>query len=275
LELSLKDYFLIIFKKWKILLAFMLAGLLLMFFWSYFLIDDKYEISTTSSLLIDQIEGSSSQGDMVNKEQQAFNRLVSNFEFYLVEADTIFDNIWEQNLAELYSSYDDVHAENKVDISFETEHETVGEWAQSLGYSKKKLKQAVDFSFWDKANGLFKISITVKDPQFGVVLMAAYNLASMKKVSDMSEPASADVIVKAQYHIIDQPHIPDENDVIRPNITLNMFLGALVGIILAICVILIINHYDVKIKNEDDIREKFDVPVIAVIPDISDNKKGY
>lgn len=52
-----------------------------------------------------------------------------------------------------------------------------------------------------------------------------------------------------------------------------MFLGALVGIILAISVILLVNYYDVKIKDENDIREKFDVPVIATIPDISDNKK--
>ena len=275
MELSLKDYFFIIIKKWKILLSFLLIGLLITFIWSYFFIDDKYEISTTSSLEM-VIEGNgASEINITNKEEQAFNRLVSNFEFYLVESSSIFDTIWDQDLNELFSSYDDIKAEKKADLSFETEHETIGEWAQSLGYSKKKLRQAVNFLFSDKAKGFFIISITVKDPQFGVALMAAYNLASMQKASAMSQPASTELTVKAEYHILDQPHIPDEKDVIRPNILLNMFLGALVGIILAVSVILLVNYYDVKIKDENDIREKFDVPVIATIPDISDNKKGY
>lgn len=115
MELSLKDYFFIIIKKWKILLSFLLIGLLITFIWSYFFIDDKYEISTTSSLEMDlemDIEGNgASEINIINKEEQAFNRLVSNFEFYLVESSSIFDTIWDQDLNELFSSYDDIKAE--------------------------------------------------------------------------------------------------------------------------------------------------------------------
>ena len=91
----------------------------------------------------------------------------------------------------------------------------------------------------------------------------------------MSEQATYNTIVKSDYLIIDQPVIPNDKDVIRPNIPVNMMLGALVGIVLAVAVVLIINFYDVKVKGEDDIREKFDVPVIASIPDVSEIKKGY
>jgi capsular polysaccharide biosynthesis protein len=274
LELSLKDYFFIIIKKWKIILAFVLAGILIMFFWSYFLIDDRYEIKTTSDLN-PKIEGSEAGASLTNKEEQAFNRLVSKFKTHITEADYIFERIWDQDLDELFSSYDDtVLSQKGADISFETEYNTVGQWAEKLGYTKKSLKRNVDFAFSEEDAGFLTISIVAKNPEFGVVLLASYNYVSTIVISEMSEPASVDVTIKADYIVLDHPAIPEDKDVIRPNIPLNMFLGALVSLILAVSVILIINYYDVKIKGEDDIREKFDVPVIATIPDVSEIKKG-
>lgn len=272
MELSLKDYFFIIIKKWKILAAFVLAGILLMFCYSYFLVSDKYEISTTADL--DRIiEGSDSGISVSNKEDDAFKKLVYRFKTHIMQADYLFDDIWNQDLKELYSSYGSIKSKKQADIAFDRNFETIGQWAESLGYSKKSLKKEINFSFSTESQGFFTISIIVKDPQFGVSLLAAYNYVSMQEVKTMSEPASTDIVVKADYVILDHPAIPDDKDVIRPNILLNMFLGALVGLILAVSVILIINYYDVKIKGEDDIKEKFDVPVIASIPDATELKK--
>lgn len=273
MELSLKDYFFIIIKKWKIILAFVLAGALLMFLFSFFLIDDKYEIKTTS-YLSKIIEGSEPGASLSNKEDQAFNKLVSKFKTHITQADYIFEDIWNQDLEELFLTYDAIQSQKDADISVETDYKTVGEWAEELGYTKKSLKKEVEFNFSNEDTGFLTISVVVKNPEFGMVLLASYNYVSMKKVRTMSEPASADVTIKAEYVVLDHPSIPEENDVIRPNIPLNMFLGALVGLILAVSVILIINYYDVKIKSEEDIREKFDVPVIASIPDVSELKKG-
>lgn len=273
MELSLKDYFFIIIKKWKIILAFVLAGALLMFLFSFFLIDDKYEIKTTS-YLSKIIEGSEPGVSLSNKEDQAFNKLVSKFKTHITQADYIFEDIWNQDLEELFLTYDAIQSQKDADISVETDYKTVGEWAEELGYTKKSLKKEVEFNFSNEDTGFLTISVVVKNPEFGMVLLASYNYVSMKKVRTMSEPASADVTIKAEYVVLDHPSIPEEKDVIRPNIPLNMFLGALVGLILAVSVILIINYYDVKIKSEEDIREKFDVPVIASIPDVSELKKG-
>lgn len=276
MELSLKDYFLIIIKKWKIILAFVLAGILIMFFYSYFLIDDKYEIKTSSDL-IKQIEaldeGSYAENSMINKEEQAFTKLISKFKTHITIADYMFDEIWKQDLEELFTAYSSIKSEKSADIIFDTEFKTVGEWAKSLGYTKKSLKREVNITFSKDDPGFFVISVIVKDPQFGVTLLAAYNLVAMRKVSTMSEAASSNIIVKAEFKVYDHPRIPEEKDVIRPNIPLNMLLGALVGLILAVSVILVINYYDVKIKGEEDIREKFDVPVIATIPDVSELKR--
>jgi capsular polysaccharide biosynthesis protein len=278
LELSLKDYFFIIIKKWKIVLSFLLAGILFMFAWSYFFVDDKYEISTTSSLykIIDKVNPDIPEEiNTTDKENTAFDRIVSKFNVELSDAKYLYDLVWNVKIEQLSTLYNEVEAQTPNTFSFESDYATIGKWAESLGYTKKNLRQALNFSFSTVSKGYFTINITVKNPDFGVSLLAAYNLVAKQRVGDMSEQATYNTIVKSDYLIIDQPVIPNDKDVIRPNIPVNMMLGALVGIVLAVAVVLIINFYDVKVKGEDDIREKFDVPVIASIPDVSEIKKGY
>ena len=277
MELSLKDYFLIIIKKWKIVLSLVLAGILIMFIYSYFMVKDKYEISTTASLSKKIVKLDPDQSEELNttdKENTAFERIISRFNVELTDAKYLYDLVWDMEIENLSSLYNEVEAQEKNGLVFESEYATIGEWAEKLGYTKKSLRQALHFSFSTVSRGYFTVSITVTKPDFGVTLLAAYNLVAKQRVSEMSEQATFNTNVKSDYLIIDQPIIPDQKDVIRPNLPVNMLLGALVGIVLAVSVILIINFYDVKIKNEDDIREKFDVPVIASIPDISEIKKG-
>ncbi|HEY8390062.1 MAG TPA: Wzz/FepE/Etk N-terminal domain-containing protein [Clostridia bacterium] len=276
MELSLKDYFFIIIKRWKIIVSLVLAGMLIMFFWSFFIIKDKYEISTTASLykIIQKIDPNQSEEiNTTDKENTAFERIVSRFNAELTGANYLYDLVWNTEISQLSSSYDSLESQAQNTYVFKSDYSTIGEWAQKIGYTKKSLRQALNFSFSSVSKGYFTISITVTNPDFGVCLLAAYNLVSKERVSEISEQATYNTIVKSSYLIIDQPIIPEDKDVIRPNIPVNMLLGALVGAVLAVTIILIVNFYDVKIKNEDDIREKFDVPVIATIPDISEIKE--
>lgn len=277
MELSLKDYFLIIIRKWKIILSLVLAGILIMFIYSYFVVQDKYEISTTASLskiIEKQDPAQSEELNTTDKENTAFERIISRFNVELTDAKYLYDRVWDMEIKELSLLYNAVVARVPNDLVFESEYTTVGEWAAKLGYSKKSLREDINYSFSTISRGYFTISTTVLNPNFGVTLLAAYNLVAKQCVSEISEQATFNTDVKSDYHIIDQPVIPDDKDIIRPNLPVNMLLGALVGIVLAVSVILIINFYDVKIKSEDDIREKFDVPVIASIPDVSEIKKG-
>lgn len=277
MELSLKDYFFIIIKKWKIILSLTLAGILLMFIYSYFLVKDKYEISTAASLnkiIEKQDPNQAEELNTTDKENIAFDRIISRFNVELTDAKYLYELVWNVKTEELISNYNALDAQTSIDFDFESDYSTIGEWAEDLGYTKKSLREDLKFSFSGVSRGYFTISITVTNPDFGVSLLAAYNLVSKKRVSIMSEQATYNTVVKSNYLIIDHPTIPDDKDIIRPNLPVNMLLGALVGIVLAVAVILIINFYDIKIKSEDDIREKFDVPVIASIPDVSEIKKG-
>ncbi len=53
-----------------------------------------------------------------------------------------------------------------------------------------------------------------------------------------------------------------------PNKTLNTVLGILLGAILGAVIIFIIELLDTRVKNEDDLVSKFDLPILGVIPDL-------
>jgi len=53
-----------------------------------------------------------------------------------------------------------------------------------------------------------------------------------------------------------------------PNKTLNTILGILLGAVLGAVIIFIIELLDTRVKNEDDLVSKFDLPILGVIPDL-------
>ncbi len=53
-----------------------------------------------------------------------------------------------------------------------------------------------------------------------------------------------------------------------PNKTLNTVLGILLGAVLGVVIIFIIELLDTRVKNEDDLVSKFDLPILGVIPDL-------
>lgn len=257
------------------MILFILAGILLMSIWSNFFIADKFEISTTSKLtkVIESTGEPSQEISVIDKENTAFSKIVSNYNIELTQADFLFERVWELGIGDLIQNYGDIKAKSDKALEFETTHATIGDWALKMGYNKKSLREKLIFSF----NGAyFTVSITVQDADFGVALMAAYNYIGMQHATgeDFFEAATADTVVRADFEIIDQPKLPEENEIKHPNHALNLLLGALVGVALAVITILMIYAFDVKVKSESDIKERFDIPVIATIPDISKIKKG-
>ncbi len=53
-----------------------------------------------------------------------------------------------------------------------------------------------------------------------------------------------------------------------PNKTLNTVLGILLGAVLGAVIIFIIELLDTRVKTEDDLVSKFDLPILGVIPDL-------
>lgn len=56
-----------------------------------------------------------------------------------------------------------------------------------------------------------------------------------------------------------------------PNQTVNTIIGILLGGILGVLIIFVIELFDTRIKTEDDLVSKFELPILGVIPDIDSN----
>lgn len=66
---------------------------------------------------------------------------------------------------------------------------------------------------------------------------------------------------------------------VSPNIQNNMIIGLAVGLLLSCIFVVLKEIFDMRIKNEDELEQWFKLPILGIIPDISDagltNKTGY
>ena len=59
-----------------------------------------------------------------------------------------------------------------------------------------------------------------------------------------------------------------------PNMRKNVMLGFLVGAVLIAGIVIALELLDDTVKNEDDIERYLEIPTLAVVPDVSADKKN-
>ncbi len=67
-----------------------------------------------------------------------------------------------------------------------------------------------------------------------------------------------------EYH--ERPETPDHDDYVSPNWTLNMVLGAVLGLIFGLGMAVSLEMMDTSVKSLEDIEKYLQVPVLAVVP---------
>lgn len=66
--------------------------------------------------------------------------------------------------------------------------------------------------------------------------------------------------------IVDNASLPTTTS--SPNIKQNTFIGIFAGIVVGIAIIFIKELLDTRIKDEDDLKSKYNIPVLGVIPNL-------
>lgn len=74
------------------------------------------------------------------------------------------------------------------------------------------------------------------------------------------------VIRGSQVSIVDNASLPKTTS--SPNVKQNTFIGIFIGVVLGIAVIFIKELLDTRIKDEDDLKNKYKLPVLGVIPNL-------
>ncbi len=137
-----------------------------------------------------------------------------------------------------------------------------------LSYTYEELKEMITAA---SVNGtqIFYVEVTSPDPVEAEKIANTIGRILPSKIASIVEGSST--------RIVDYAVVPARKA--SPNIIRNTVLGALVGVILACGIVIVRELMDDKIHNPDYLMETYDLPVLAVIPDLSldgsKNKYGY
>ena len=110
---------------------------------------------------------------------------------------------------------------------------------------------------------MFRVTVTTPNPQMSADLANAIARIAPDEISEIIEGSSA--------KIIDYARVPTSRS--SPNYASNTVVGALVGAFLAIAVIVLQNALNVRVGSEDDLQKICEIPVLGVIPNLSEDVK--
>ncbi len=111
---------------------------------------------------------------------------------------------------------------------------------------------------------IFKVTITSSDPAEATTLANAIANVVPKRIASIIEGSSAKVV---DYAIT--PTSPSS-----PSYSRNMMFGFLLGLALAVGIIVLLELFDVTIKEEEDVERCSAYPVLATVPDMLAPVKG-
>ena len=124
-------------------------------------------------------------------------------------------------------------------------------------YNENRLRSMVTYSALNETEVL-QVEVKCENPSDASLICELIMRKAQKKVKDIGSGGSVTQIDAATI-----PVTPTS-----PNKTLNTIIGVLIGMILGVLIIIVIELFDTRVKNEDDLVAKFYIPILGVIPDL-------
>ena len=112
-------------------------------------------------------------------------------------------------------------------------------------------------------SSLFTVKINSTDPKFAEVVIEAYN----NNIIPFME------LKEKRENVIDLNSISREAKKVSPNKMSNTLLGAVAGFAVVVIIIAVTVILDTMIRTEDDLKQKFSLPILGVIPVWSNSGK--
>lgn len=109
------------------------------------------------------------------------------------------------------------------------------------------------------------LAVTVTHP----VPETAANIAN--EVANVSSLKISEIMDTVQPNVYEPARIPKAP--VSPNLSKNILMGALIGLVLACAVIIVIHLLDDRIKTEEDVEKYLGLTVLGTIPDKGKNRK--
>lgn len=132
----------------------------------------------------------------------------------------------------------------------------------NLSYSIKDLKKMVDFTVLNDTE-VIQVSVSSNSPEDSKKIADTITSLAPHTISSIKETSLLRVVESANF-----PDTPSS-----PNKLLDSGIGFILGIVIAICIAIYRNMFDVRIKNEDDLSLRYNVPILGAIPIVETSKE--
>lgn len=134
------------------------------------------------------------------------------------------------------------------------------------GYNAELLRNSITASAVDSTE-VFEIKVKCTDPK------ESYTIANV--IADVAPDTIKDFVEASSVKVIDYAV---QGEKVSPNIQKNMILGLVIGLFLSCLFVVLREIFDMRIKTEDDLEQWFKIPILGVIPEISETQNrraGY
>lgn len=233
MEMTVKDFFQILLKKWYIIVACAIVCCVGVFGATKILIPNEY--TAKASFLVWYKSGSTT-GSGANSDYTYSKNLAMKC-VQIVSTNKFYNELHDELLSE-----------------------------DGIGYDASVLSSKITFTI-DEETSFFHAKITTSNKDDSIKI-ANRILAII--------PAYIEQIDKT----FDKDFAGISNDVdnaiivsVGPSYTLFALLGAFVGFVGSIVTVLLINKFDIRIKNEGDITSNYEIPILGVIPRFEDKQE--
>ena len=135
--------------------------------------------------------------------------------------------------------------------------------AADLPYDYETLSKMIEAGAVNSTE-VFEIQVTSADPQ------EAEKIANT--IAELLPGRISQIIDGSSAKIVDYAVVPSHKS--SPSISRYTLLGILLGAVLSCGVIVLRELFDEQIRDEDYVRDTFDLPLLAAIPDLAGKSKG-
>lgn len=134
-----------------------------------------------------------------------------------------------------------------------------------LGYTYNELSGMISASASNNTE-FMKVTVTSKD---------AYEAADIANcIADILPARIAEIVEGSSTKIVDRAVV--NTNKVSPSVTKYTFIGFLIGAVLAMAVLCLIVIFDSTVPNEDYLRQNYDFPILANIPNLTaEDSKRY
>jgi len=134
-----------------------------------------------------------------------------------------------------------------------------------LDYKYNELSDMISASAVNETE-VFEIIATSSDPAEAELIVDT--------ITDILPGRISEIVDGSSVRIVDTAVMPTGKS--SPNNVRNGLLGVIIGAVLSCGVIVVIDLFDTSVRDEEYLKEKYDLPILAVIPDMySNSSKSY